>query len=249
MKMTEEMAKVLPNSSSLLNNSTFVQAFLAIAADPNDPELAWYFKLEEVMRHLDEVQASDHIEQLRLDPDMAEMISQRYFGPQLKLEDLKKDCAPGTLGNAYYYHMTNNGIPAYDYTAFESPDDVSYVKLRKMQTHDIWHVLTGYNTNALGELALQGFCHGQGPTVYQTLLMTALVLHFATVQTTQLGLALEALFEGWQRGRAAHPLWAVRWEEMWDRPLADIQAEYNILPGHVLVSDRLSTDTTFNLRV
>jgi ubiquinone biosynthesis protein Coq4 len=68
--------------------------------------------------------------------------------------------------------MTENGIPPYDYNAFQSPDDVSYIKLRKMQTHNIWHVVTGYNTNTLGELALQGFYHGPGPTVYQTLLMT-----------------------------------------------------------------------------
>jgi ubiquinone biosynthesis protein COQ4 len=234
MQITEAMARMLPNSQSLLNNPNFVQAFLSIAAVPNDPELTWYFKLEEEIEHLNELQSSNYIEQLRLNPDMAEMISQRYFGSQYKLEDLKRDCSPGSLGYAYYHHMTKNGIPAYDYSAYESLDDLSYVKLRKMQTHDIWHVITGYNTNLLGELALQGFYQGQSPTVYQTLLMLALVLHYATIQTKELDLALEALFEGWQRGRAAHPLWAVRWEEMWERSLTDIQTEYNILPGHVL---------------
>jgi hypothetical protein len=54
MEITEAMARVLPNSNSLLNDPTFVQAFLSVAAEPNDPELAWYFKLEEVIRHLDE---------------------------------------------------------------------------------------------------------------------------------------------------------------------------------------------------
>lgn len=249
MEITEAIAQVLPNSQSLLNNPNFVQAFLSIAAVPNDPELAWYFKLEQVIRHLDELQSSNYTEQLQHSPGMAEMISQRYLGPQYKLEDLKRDCPPGSLGYAYYHHMTKNNIPAYDYSAFESPDDVSYIKLRKMQTHDIWHVVTGYNTNLLGELALQGFYQGQGPTVYQTLLMLALVLHYATIQTKELNLALEALFEGWQRGRAAYPLWAVRWEEMWERSLADLQAEYNILPGQVLAGNGLSTEKILSFKM
>lgn len=242
MNIKDEMARVLAKSNSPLDDPNFVQAFLSIAANPNDPDLTWYFKLEEVMRHLEEVQANEYVQQLRLSPGMAEMIEQRYVGPKYKLEDLKHDCAPGTLGYAYYHHMTENGIPPYDYTAFESPDDISYVKLRKMQTHDIWHVIAGYNTDTVGELALQGFCHGQGPTVYKTLLMTELVLHFATVQTKVLNLALEALFEGWQRGRAAHPLWAVRWEDMWNRPLEEIRAEYNVLPARVLLGDRFPAD-------
>jgi ubiquinone biosynthesis protein Coq4 len=79
--------------------------------------------------------------------------------------------------------------------------------------------------------------------------MLALVLHFATSQIKNLNIALEALFEGWQRGRDAHPLWAVRWEELWHRPLAEIQDEYNILPGRVLAGDRLPTEKILALTV
>ncbi|MEC4813187.1 MAG: Coq4 family protein [Scytonema sp. PMC 1069.18] len=249
MEITQAMAQVLSNSESLLNDPNFVQAFLSVAAYPYDPELAWYYKLEEVVRHLDEQQSSDFVEKLQFNPDMAEMISQHYFGPQYKLKDLQRDCPPGSLGYAYYHHMTRNGIPAYEYSAFEASDDISYIKLRKMQTHDIWHVITGYNTNIFEELALQGFYQGQTPTVYQTLLMLALVLHFATVQTKDLNTALEALFEGWHRGRTARPLWAVRWEEMWQRPLADIQAEYNITPRSVGDSHDLSTKKILSFKM
>jgi hypothetical protein len=109
MEITEAMARVLPNSNSLLNNPTFVQAFLSVAAEPNDPNLTWYFKLEEVMKQQEEAQAAEYVQQLRLSPGVAEMIEQRYVGSKYKLEDLKKDCAPGTLGYAYYHHMTQNG--------------------------------------------------------------------------------------------------------------------------------------------
>ena len=236
MNPTHVISTELLQSNSPLDNPDFVQAFLCIAANPNDPELAWYFKLEEVMMHLEKEHALDYVRQLRLDPETADKIEQRYFGPEYKLEDLGKNCAPGTLGYVYYHHMIENGIVPYDYKAYESIDDLNYIKLRKMQTHDIWHVVAGYKTDLFGELALQGFYQGQGPTIFQTLLMNALVLHFATVKTKYLNLALDALFEGWQRGRKAHPLWAVPWEEMWHRPLAEIQQELNLTPPQVLTS-------------
>lgn len=229
--MHKNVRGVMAHPNSLLAHPAFVQTFMSIAAAPDD--LEQYFKLEQVMKQIVGVNTSEYFEQLQLCPGAAEMIQQRYVGPKYKLEDLK-ECAPGTLGNAYYHHMTNNGISLDPYTVFESPDDMSYIKLREMQTHDIWHVVTGYKPDTLGELALQGFYHGQNPAVYQTLVMLAITLHYAAVETKLLKLALDALFEGWQRGRAARQLWPVRWEEMWDQPLEEIRAEYNVLPTHVL---------------
>jgi len=236
MNLTNTAQRWIPQTNSPLDDPTFVQAFLSIAAKPNDPELAWYFKLEEIIKGFEDKQTPEYLEQLQNCPGMSEMIEQRYVGEEYKLEDLKRDCAPGTLGAVYYQHMSDNGIVPYEYGAYQSQDDLSYVKLRKMQTHDIWHVVAGYNTNLLGELALQGFYQGQGPTAYQTLLMNALILHFATIDLKNLDLALEALFEGWQRGRNASPLWAIRWEEMWHRPLAEIQAELNLSKPEVIAN-------------
>ena len=54
MNPTNVISAKLLQSNSPLDNPDFVQAFLCIAAEPNDPELAWYFKLEEVMKHLEE---------------------------------------------------------------------------------------------------------------------------------------------------------------------------------------------------
>ncbi|MBD2385493.1 Coq4 family protein [Cylindrospermum sp. FACHB-282] len=235
METQNAVVGVQTNQNILLNDPNFVQSLLGIATNPED--LSWYFKLEEAMKQLETVEVSEYIEQLRLTPEADKLIEERYVGPQYKLEDLNRNCAPGTLGYVYYHHMTGNGIPAYDYGAYESPDDATYIKLRKMQTHDIWHVITGYKTDVLGELALQGFCHGQGPTVYQTLIMIGMTLHFATAKNQILNKALDGLFEGWQRGRDAKPLWSVRWEEMWDRPLEDLQRELNVLPGRVLLAD------------
>jgi ubiquinone biosynthesis protein Coq4 len=36
-------------------------------------------------------------------------------------------------------------------------DDISYITLRRSQTHDIHHVVTGFATDPAGELGLQAF--------------------------------------------------------------------------------------------
>ena len=36
-------------------------------------------------------------------------------------------------------------------------DDASYILLRLRQTHDIWHLITGFGTDVAGELGLKAF--------------------------------------------------------------------------------------------
>jgi ubiquinone biosynthesis protein Coq4 len=38
-------------------------------------------------------------------------------------------------------------------------DDTSYLLLRLRQTHDLWHVVTGFSTNVPGELGLKAFVY------------------------------------------------------------------------------------------
>ena len=40
---------------------------------------------------------------------------------------------------------------------------------------------------------------------------------------------MDAITEGWALGRRAKPLMAVKWEEYWERPLALLRAEYDLV--------------------
>ena len=41
--------------------------------------------------------------------------------------------------------------------------DAAYVELRLSQTHDLWHVITGFDTMVAGEIGLQAFHLTQFP--------------------------------------------------------------------------------------
>jgi ubiquinone biosynthesis protein COQ4 len=67
-----------------------------------------------------------------------------------------------TLGGAYVRYLDEKNL---DPDLFQEPPGLpevpSYIAKRMRQVHDLWHVLTGYDTDVKGELALQAFTWAQ----------------------------------------------------------------------------------------
>ncbi len=94
--------------------------------------------------------------------------------------------------------------------------------------HDLWHVLTGYETDAAGETALLAFSVGQGLAnrTVQVLLLAAM----ATAPKRE-GFAFQRfVLQALRRGRHAGPLLAQRYENLLRRPLEDVRRELAIEP-------------------
>lgn len=163
-------------------------------------------------------------------PIWSEMLKDRYLAPAYTVADLGK-YAPGTLGHAYYQHMTDNGFDLEFYPPVKVVDELTYLDLRGKQTHDIWHAVTGYGTDTVGEIGLQAFYlaqAGDNGDEFAMLLISAACLGSVLKEQHIMGTLIEAIGEGYKLGKAAKPIHPVHWEEMWDRPLEDIRAEYNI---------------------
>ncbi len=84
-------------------------------------------------------------------------------------EPLKKLPA-GTVGRAYVEFMESEGLSAAGLVAESEKnnkyrqmfdDDLNWYMNRGRDTHDLYHVLTGYGRDALGEAALLGYTHSQ----------------------------------------------------------------------------------------
>ena len=106
------------------------------------------------------------------------------------------------------------------------PPMISFLCQRMRQTHDIWHVLTGYQTDAAGEIELHGFYWGQ-----TGLRSSALIAVVAGVMQSLKGRQPDLpgrIFRAYRRGRRAAPLLPRRWETMWERPLAQLKAELRL---------------------
>jgi ubiquinone biosynthesis protein COQ4 len=94
--------------------------------------------------------------------------------------------------------------------------------------HDLWHVLTGYDTDVAGEAALLAFSAGQGLAnrTIGLLLLTAM----AKAPKSQ-GFAFQRfVLRAMRHGRRAAPLVSQRYEELLPRPLTEVRRELGILP-------------------
>ncbi|MFW5634245.1 MAG: Coq4 family protein [Erythrobacter sp.] len=77
----------------------------------------------------------------------------------------------GSLAHAYCDFMESEGLSAAGLVAEAEklgrpkyPDVVQWFAERSRDTHDLFHVLTGYGRDALGEQCVLLFTHGQSPT-------------------------------------------------------------------------------------
>lgn len=133
---------------------------------------------------------------------------------------------PGTLGHAYAHHLLDQGL---DPDLFQAPPGVpaaiGYLAKRFRQTHDIWHVLTGYASDVAGEVALQGFAFGQLGTPAPGLTAIAGALRCGLEDP-------RAMLETWRayrRGKDASFLLTVRWEDHWAESLSALRERFGIV--------------------
>lgn len=131
----------------------------------------------------------------------------------------------GTLGRAYIDFVDREKI---DPDFFQPPPNLpavpTYISQRMRQTHDLWHVVTGYHTDVAGELALQAFTYGQTDMPPPLLVSVFGSMRFG-IEDRRI---FKMTFDGFRRGRRASFLPSVRWEDRWTHALADVRLELGI---------------------
>ena len=135
----------------------------------------------------------------------------------------------GSLGRAYLAFVESEGITpegireASEQAAerYGSPE-MEYLRMRMRDTHDLWHTVTGYKGDVLGELALLAFTLGQHwNSAIAAIVAAGLLKGFGHTDT---GL----VFEGFRRGRAAAWLPPQDWESMLAEPLDEVRARLKV---------------------
>jgi ubiquinone biosynthesis protein Coq4 len=177
------------------------------------------------------------------EPASAQLLKERYIGPTYDLQAMLK-MPKHSLGWTYGKIMTAMGYDPEFYphrTQFES--DADYISFRVDKTHDIHHILTGFSLDNLGELGVISVIVAQ--TRYPTFLLIdllALLMSFFTSDILMseaqsnaelmktLGYKFELISQGIAIGRAAQPLFPIKWEEGLERSLAEWREELNIEP-------------------
>ncbi|WP_240454522.1 ubiquinone biosynthesis protein COQ4 [Caulobacter sp. 17J65-9] len=158
-----------------------------------------------------------------------EELSQRFSD-----RDWLKQFAPGTVGAAYRDFMWSENLSA-EGLAMESrkveahiddPHVYAWYSRRLRDIHDVWHVLTGYGRDALGEACVVSFSYGQT----QSLGFAFIGLGAAQEIHRENGSvpARRAVLEAWRNGRRAAWLPAVNYAELFAEPLEDARRRLNI---------------------
>jgi ubiquinone biosynthesis protein COQ4 len=91
------------------------------------------------------------------------------------------------------------------------------------QTHDLWHVLTGYTPDVRGEVLLQAFTYGQTRAPSSLLLALFASVRWAFRWPNQ----AKALRAAFNHGKSTAFLPLVRWEEDWSTPVAVLRDRFS----------------------
>ncbi|HVH45391.1 MAG TPA: Coq4 family protein [Labilithrix sp.] len=148
----------------------------------------------------------------------------------LRDRDALRALPEGTLGRAYLAFLESEGISAegiLDASLRGRLPTERTAQGQRAQTllrdsHDLWHAVTGYHGDIVGEIALLAFTAAQtrNPAI-SAIVLVALAKGLAR---GQLGVVLD----GYRRGRAAAWLPGVDWEALLARPLEEVRAELKV---------------------
>jgi ubiquinone biosynthesis protein Coq4 len=134
-----------------------------------------------------------------------------------------------TLGGALARHMKAAGLGQDFYEHSQPRNRLQFLRLRMRQTHDIWHVLTGTNTDVFDEVAIQGFVAGQYTSATSAILAAAAFLKSVLRgRFDELERYVGGFCEGYVAGKRAESLLAVRWEELWGENVETLRKRYRI---------------------
>ena len=167
---------------------------------------------------------------LRADPAIRPLLEERYWGDWPNAAELQA-MPEGSLGQAYAsWFAAAGGQPLPDPVLQSgSSGDDTWLHLRVRHTHDLWHVVSGCPPSLAGEAALSAINVMQLRWPGSAMLLGADLLHRCLEGPNPVGPDLgEAVAYGLELGRLSAPLLAQRWEEGWERPLAQWRQELGI---------------------
>lgn len=165
-------------------------------------------------------------DQFRRDPTGAAALRDK---PRIhvNLDELAK-LPEGTLGRTFADHMRANGLDPKSIPTLAAGDELEFIRAHLYETHDVWHAVTGFDTDVAGELGLQAFYAAQAPGGLPWMLMAMGFLNTALYAMDDRERRLDAISRGWEMGRAAKPLFGVRWDQLWSAPIEEVRRSLGV---------------------
>jgi ubiquinone biosynthesis protein Coq4 len=162
-------------------------------------------------------------------PTVAEQLrGLRECAPALDLPALRR-LREGTLGRSFARFLDDNGIEPLAVSApvRERFRDDAYA-LRYAATHDLHHVLAGFDAGLAGEIGVLAFNVGQGSAPVSRVMLWVASLLYAALAPTQARRILHNARVGLAMGEGAALVMAAPLESSFDVPLAQVRQQLGI---------------------
>ena len=199
-----------------------LRGLMAMVRDPGHTESV--FDIEDGLQNLEAYQLA--VEYVHRDPDMAQLIEERFLRHGAHDLDALLRLPEESLGYCFARHMRDKGFDPDYFRVREVRTDLDYVLMRLRQTHDI----TGFDTDPVGELGLKAVELAQTRRPMAAMVASGGVLRFLFKDPEHLGEVLAAVSAGYQMGIKAKLLLAQKWEDHWERPLEEWRTMLNVTP-------------------
>jgi ubiquinone biosynthesis protein COQ4 len=157
------------------------------------------------------------------------------LAPKLMNDAWLDSFAPGTVGAAYRdfirsQHLSAEGLAEVSRSVgddIEVKHPYAWFGRRNRDVHDLWHILSGYHRDALGEACLVAFSYAQTKGLGWALIAVGAAFSSRKGDYPY----SKAIWQGYQRGKAAAWLLGEDYERLMAEPLEDARRRLNITPA------------------
>lgn len=164
---------------------------------------------------------------IRWSPDAVEAVETRYRFEIPGVEQLLS-LSPGSLGHALGEFCNTHNLDPKAVRPPEVHDDLTYLAAHLSESHDIWHVVTGFAPDLDGEAGVAAFSAAQYGSPFQFAIVAGGLLTGIQKTPELLGSRMDSIVKGWELGKTSTPILGVRWGDLWETPLVEIRKTYNI---------------------
>jgi ubiquinone biosynthesis protein COQ4 len=234
MAMTADTADFRPEprfeTSTKLDWGHAWRSLQKLLADKEDTRQVF-----EIMRALNGQSTAKGYLKLLETPEGGRIAYERKEFAERLMDDAWLDSLPqGSVGAAYRAFIRSEQLSAEGLADVsregirdvDNPHPYAWFGRRTRDVHDIWHILSGYHRDALGEACLVAFSYAQTKG-----LGWALIAFGAASRSRGTGYpAIRAIWQGYQRGKAAKWLLGEDYERLMAEPLDAARRRLGITP-------------------
>ncbi|MFL0769585.1 MAG: Coq4 family protein [Prochlorococcus sp.] len=146
--------------------------------------------------------------------DVRKFIKSRYKPKPNSLESLHS-LPPETLGYQWANLLIQNNLSPSFFVNEDHGDDRTYLINRLHDTHDIWHIILGFDTSEADESGMNAFTYAQAYSPTTCMLMAAKLVRAISDSDSVRQKMMYNISRGYRLGLSLKPFLSVAWEESW----------------------------------